>query len=201
MTRTGSVFQVIRLIQLVVLCVLCEICGAVSGTMACALAQESSAAGARQIRYQITGLFSPDREQDLHDAMTQLPKIRLVSVDYKRAEAVFEYDPSEAFPDVAADKLIDHFSENLGKISQQTFGIRPLRTIPFEQLQKVEIPVTTMDCKGCSYAAYRIIFQLPGVEIARANFQEGKIEVLIDPSKIDRVALENKLKERGVQIP
>ena len=41
--------------------------------------------------HRITGLFSPDREQDLHAALEKIPGIRLVSLDLDHAEATLSY--------------------------------------------------------------------------------------------------------------
>ena len=49
----------------------------------------------RQIKHRVTGLFSPEREKDLRDVVSKLPDVKLVSVDFKYAEATFEYDPDK----------------------------------------------------------------------------------------------------------
>jgi hypothetical protein len=47
--------------------------------------------------HSVFGLFSPDREADLREAVAKLPGISVVSVDFDRAEVVFSYDPDAAF--------------------------------------------------------------------------------------------------------
>ena len=78
---------------------------------------------------------------------------------------------------------------------------RLLRTTPLEKLKLIEIPVVGLDCKGCSYAAYEMIFKLPGVERATASFKAGMVTALIDPKQTDQSKLEEALKKGGVEIP
>jgi copper chaperone CopZ len=154
----------------------------------------------KQFRHQITGLFSPDREQDLREVFAKLPKFKLVSIDYKNAEAIVEYDPAKLWPGEKPERYLEIFHGELQNASRGTFGAKPLRTLPLEKLKWIEIPVEGLDCKGCSFAAYQMIYQLPGVETATASFKEGKVTALIDPAKTDRAKLEKALQQGGVQI-
>lgn len=152
---------------------------------------------AEQVKHQVTGLFMPEREQDLRDAVAKIPDVKLVSIDYKKAEAVFDYDVKTfGKPDQAIQKL----DGLLKTASNRTFGIKPLCTTPREKLTLIEIPVAGLDCKACSLAAYEAIYRLDGVEQATASFREGRVTALVNPTKIDRARLEDALKKKGVRV-
>jgi cation transport ATPase len=67
-------------------------------------------------------------------------------------------------------------------------------------LKRLEIPVYGLDCKACSFACYKMLDDIDGVEYAIASFKEQKAVVLIDPAKTSREALEKRLKEREVSL-
>ena len=152
-------------------------------------------------KHQITGLFSPDREKDLREVFEQkLPQFKLISIDFKNAEASFDYDPTKIFPGAKPEQIVERFDNELRNATRHTFGAKPLRTIEKDKLKLVEIPIVGLDCKACSLAVYEMLYRLKGVELATASFKEGKLTALIDPEKIDRVEIEMTLKQRGVQI-
>lgn len=70
--------------------------------------------------------------------------------------------------------------------------------VPKDKLARIEIEVVGLDCKACSYAAYRAIYQIEGVARATASFKDGKVTALIDPKETNRPALEEALKKKGV---
>lgn len=159
----------------------------------------ASAEEPKLVKHQITGLFSPDREKDLRDVFEQkLPQFKLVSIDFKNAEASFDYDPAKIFPGAKPEQVIERFDNELRNATRHTFGAKPLRTIEKDKLKLVEIPIVGLDCKACSFAVYEMVYRLKGVEMATASFQEGKLTALIDPEKIDRTEIEMTLKQRGV---
>ena len=49
------------------------------------------------IKHRVTGLFSPDRKDDLREVLQKLPDVKLVSLDYESSEVTFEYDPAKLF--------------------------------------------------------------------------------------------------------
>ena len=153
------------------------------------------------IRYQITGLFCPEREPDFKALCAEkLARFKLVSVDYANAEATFAHDPAKEFPGATPAQVIERFDNELKNASRHTFGVKPLRTMPKEKLTLIEIPIVGLDCKACSLAVYEIIFRLKGVEQATASFKDGKATALIDSEQIDRAAIEKALKDRGVTL-
>ena len=152
------------------------------------------------MQHQITGLFSTDRVPDLREAVDKIPDIKLVSVDFKTAEATFDYDPKKVFPNAKPEQIVQRLDGLLKSASNHTFGVKPLRTTPLDQLKLIEIPVAGLDCKACCLAAYEAVYKLDGVERATASFRDGLVTALIDPAKTDRAKLEAALKQRGVSL-
>lgn len=153
-----------------------------------------------QVKHQVTGLFMKDREQDLRDVVDKIPHLKLVSVDFASAEAVFEYDAKQAFPGAKPDQIVARLDNLLRNHSSSTFGAKPLCGIPADKLQVVEIAVVGLDCKACTLAAYESVYKLDGVERATASFRDGKVTAFIDAAKTNRETLEGALKKRGVQL-
>ena len=176
-------------------------------SFACSAALSAADAPASEqtpIKHQITGLFMPEREQDLEHLFEQqadkFPGIKLVSIDFANAEASFDYDPAKAFPGAKPEQVVERFDNLLRNATRHTFGVKPLRTIERDKLKLVEVPIVGLDCKACSLAVYEMIYKLKGVEIATASFKEGKLTALIDPKQIDQAEIEMTLKQRGVQL-
>jgi copper chaperone CopZ len=153
-----------------------------------------------EYRHRVTGLFSEDRVADLRVLLEKFPGITLKHVDFNTAEAVFEYDADQLFNKPNPDQLIERFDMLLRNESRGTFGIRPLCLLPKEKLQRVEIPVLGLDCKGCSLGAYEAIFKLDGVEQATASFKLGLVTAWIDPARTNRAVLEDALKKKNVTL-
>ncbi|HEU0068923.1 MAG TPA: hypothetical protein VFQ26_06630, partial [Nitrospiraceae bacterium] len=101
---------------------------------------------AKLVKHQITGLFCPEREQDFKDLCQQkLARFKLQSIDYANAEATFDYDPAREFPGANPEQVIERFDNEVRHASRHTFGIKPLRTTPKEQLQPVEFSIVGLD--------------------------------------------------------
>ncbi len=156
------------------------------------------------IKHQITGLFLPEREQDLKDLFKQhadkFPGINLVSIDFANAEVTFDYDPAKVFPGAKPEQIVERFDNLLRDATRHTFGVKPLCPVERDKLKRVEIPVVGLDCKACSLAAYEMVYKLKGVEMATASFKTGKVTAWIDSEKIDQAEIEMVLKQRGVQL-
>ena len=117
----------------------------------------------RKATYRVTGMFRPDREADLREAMKDVPDVKLVSVDYKNAEATFEFIPAKAFPGAnKPEQVVEQLDNKVRQASNHTFGVRALRTTPREKLKLVEVRVAGCRCKACDLAAYEIVAGLPG---------------------------------------
>lgn len=154
----------------------------------------------RAIKHRVTGLFSPDRENDLREVVKKLPAVKLISVDFQYAEATFEYDPDQLLNRPKPEDISQRFNDLLRPASNHTFGIEPLFTTPKEKLAKVEIPVVGLDCKACCLATYEVIYKIDGVEQATASYKDGLVTALIVPDKTSRSSLETALKNRGVTL-
>ena len=181
------------------------LCFAFAAVASDADAQTDATPAARTpTKHQITGLFLPEREQDLKDLFEKqadkFPHIKLVSIDFANGEASFDYDPARAFPGAKPEQIVERFDNLLRNATRHTFGVKPLRTIDNEKLKRVEIPIVGLDCKACSLAVYEMVYKLKGVELATASFKEGKVTALINPEQIDQAEIEMTLKQRGVQL-
>ena len=165
------------------------------------LSVASMALGADEIvTHRVTGLFSPDREAELRAAVSQIPDVKLVSVDFQHAEAVFSYDTAVVFKGAKPESIVERFDGLLRTATHQTMGIAPVDPTPKGKLALVEIPVAGLDCKACCLATYESIFKIEGVAAATASFKEGRVTALIDPAKTNREELEAALTKRGVTL-
>ena len=151
-------------------------------------------------KHRITGLFSPDREADLRAALDRIPGVQLVSLDFQHAEGDFAYDPAVAFKETKPEKILERFSNLLGNVTHHTMAIAPLEPTPHEQLARVEIEVSGLDCKACALAAYESIYKVAGVAAATVDFKAGRVSAEIDSAKTSRAALQEALKKRGVTL-
>jgi copper chaperone CopZ len=152
------------------------------------------------IKLRVTGLFSPDREQDLREVMMLIPGAKLVSIDFVTAEAIFEYNPQKSFDKAKPDKIPERLDNAVRTNSRSTFGIKPLSTTPADKLQSVEIGVVGLDCKGCALAAYESVARIDGVVQATASFKAGLVTAKFDPEKTNRAALEEALVKARVEL-
>ncbi|MST00672.1 MAG: cation transporter [Pedosphaera sp.] len=163
-------------------------------------AADEKPATPQEFKHRVTGLFSTDRVDDLGKVAAQLPDVKLISVDFKTAEAVFSYDSTKVGGGGKPDKAAERLDNLIRNASRSTFGIKPLCTTPRDQLKLIEIGVFGLDCKGCALAAYESIAKLDGVEQATVNFKVGLVTAMIDPKKTDRAALEAALKQKQVEL-
>lgn len=167
---------------------------------AIAAAGENKSDAPQRVKHQITGLFSIEREADLREAFTKIPNIKLVAIDFANAEATLEYVPAKVFGNARPTEVIARLDQLLKSASNHTFGVKPLRSVPREKLQRLVISIAGLDCKACCLAAYEAVYRLDGVEAATASFREGRMTALIDPTKTNRARLEAALKQRGIDV-
>lgn len=154
----------------------------------------------QEFKHRVTGLFQPDRVEELDRLVAQLLEVKLVHVDFKSAEAIFSYDAAKlggGKPENALERL-DNLVRNA---SRSTFGIKPLSAAPWEKLTPVEIKVYGLDCKACALVAYEAVAKIDGVEQATASFKEGRVNAWIDGTKTRRESLVEALKKAHVEIP
>jgi copper chaperone CopZ len=169
-------------------------------TIILTLLATASFAEVATVKHRISGLFQPDREADLKAAAEKLQNIKLVSIDYQNAEAIFEYDAAKAFPGAKPEQVVERLDNQLKSVSRGTFGVKPALQKPVDKLQQIEITVVGLDCKGCAWAAYDALNRIDGVERATVSFKEGRAIALVDSDKTNQAALEAALKQRGVQL-
>lgn len=144
---------------------------------------------AEGITHRITGLSCKERIPDLREAVQEQADVKIVSIDFDRAEALFAYDPKLVSPERLRNLL-----------GNRAFGIKLPLTIPRDKLESVEIPVVGLDCKGCSLGVYNVVMRVDGVEQVTASFKEGRVVALLDPIKTNRTALETALKKANVTV-
>ena len=85
-----------------------------------AFAADDKVAQPQNVTHRITGLFAPDREADLRDALEKVPDIKLISIDFEHAEGMFSYDPAVAFKNVKPDKIVESFDQKIRGASNST---------------------------------------------------------------------------------
>ena len=165
-----------------------------------ALASCATAVEPTKLTVRVTGMFSPDREKDLRGVFAEWPEVKLGAVEFDRAEVVLTFDSEKLFPKVKPADVIARLDDRVRSLSNSTFGVKAVSTVPKEKLKRIEIPVAGLDCKACCLAAYEIVARMDGVEQATASFKEGRITALIDADKTDKATIEAALKQRGVTV-
>jgi len=170
------------------------------------IAADDKQAQPQPTRFRVIGMFSLDRQDDLREAMKQLPGVKLGSIDFPNAEAAIIYDLAQLFPQArpkqsfTADQIVERLDGLLRPASNHTFSLKQPSTTPKDKLTRIEIGVVGHDCKGCCLGAYEAVAKLDGVLQATVSFKEGRVIALIDPAKTDKAALEAALKKAQVQL-
>lgn len=153
-------------------------------------------------KYRVLGLFQPDRVDDLEQLFAEtVTDVKLLNVDYDRAEATFEFDGEKLFVTKKPEQVLERFDNLVRQASSGTFSVRPLSTVSPEKLTRIEITIAGLDCKACSLAAYEAVAKLDGVERATASFHDRRLVAWIDESKTNRDKLIEELKKKRVDVP
>ncbi|MDA9962831.1 heavy-metal-associated domain-containing protein [Opitutales bacterium] len=162
-----------------------------------------------RVQYRLTGLFQPDRVEDLRRQAGTLPanrpnepvEVRLVGVNYDTTVVTFSYDAASSnFRNQKPDQIRERINNLLRGASRGAFSITDLRGADAAPLRKERIAVAGHDCKGCAYGAYRAIAELNGVERAVVSFKEGHVTAWIDLARTNRNALMKVLRKRDVHL-
>lgn len=66
--------------------------------------------------------------------------------------------------------------------------------------ERTTIHVVGMTCGGCESSIKTALERLDGVQVLDASHQEGTVEVLFDPERIDRMALAGAIEEAGYDV-
>lgn len=153
------------------------------------------------VTLRVSGLFMPDRVDDLRRLMNEFPEARLLKIDFQTAEATFGYSgDSDLFRNAKPEQVVERLNNRIRQLSGYTLALKAMGTIPREKLQLVEIPIIGLDCKACSLAVHDILTRVDGVEHATASFRDGLATAWIDPARTDRGKLEEALKQRQVTL-
>jgi hypothetical protein len=165
---------------------------------------------AEESRHRVFGLSDPGRELDLREQLKAVPEVELVAIDLETAEATFRYDETKLLPDAkksptpeAIAKRLDELVKTASKnpvSGHVTFSLKPLSSVPKDQLQKIEIQLGLPDCKGCRYTAYLACAKLDGVENVIVS-EASLVTAWVLPSAITRDALIDALKKVRIGLP
>lgn len=160
----------------------------------------ATAAEPSTLTVRITGLFEPDREKELRAIFERWPEVKIVRIDFDRAQAELRFDSETLYPKDKPADVLAKLDGRLRGLSMATFGIKAASTVARDKLARVEIAVGGLDCRACCLFGYEVVAEVEGVEQATASFREGRITALIDPTKTDKAKLEAALKRRGVTV-
>lgn len=161
-----------------------------------------------EVKFRLTGLFQPDRVEDLRRQAGELRAnrespvdVRLVKVDYETATVTFRYDnDSQSFKNRNPEQVRDQINNLLQHVSRGSFNLFPLSELKPDDLREEQIAVAGLDCKGCAYGAYRAIAMIDGVERGVVSFKDGFVKAWINPQKTNRGKLIEALKMAQVDV-
>ena len=149
----------------------------------------------------VSGLFMPERVDDLHRLMNELPEARLLKIDFETAQATIGYSGnSDLFRNAKPEQIVERLNDRVRQLSGNTFSLKAPGELPNESLQLVEIPIVGLDCKACSLAVHDILARIDGVEHATASFSDGLARAWIDPARTSQAKLEEALTQRRVTL-
>jgi hypothetical protein len=165
---------------------------------------------AEESRHRVFGLSDHSRELDLREQLKAVPELELAALDLETAVATFRYDVTMLLPDAksppTAEAIAKRLDELVKKASKNpvsghvTFSLKPLSSVPEEQLQKIEIQLGLPDCKGCRYTAYLACAKLDGVENVIVS-ETSLVTAWVQPSQTTREALIDALKKVRIGLP
>ena len=165
---------------------------------------------AEETRHRVFGLSDPNRELDLREQLKAVPEVELAALDLETAEATLRYALTKLLPNAknppTAEAIAKRLDELVKKASKNpvsghvTFSLKPLSSVPKDQLQKIEIQLGLLDCKGCRYTAYIACSKVDGVENVIVS-EASLVTVWIEPSKTGREALLAALKKVRISLP
>ena len=103
---------------------------------------------AEESRHRVFGLSDPGRELDLREQLKAVPEVELVAIDLETAEATFRYDETKLLPDAKKPPTLEAIAKRLDELVKTasknpvsghvTFSLKPLSSVPKDQLQKIE---------------------------------------------------------------
>lgn len=157
-----------------------------------------------EFRFRVSSLFQADRVDDLRALMAEkLPDVSISRIDFETGTASFGIE-TESVPQLkkepTPEKVRAHLSQLLRTASKGVIDVLPLSDVPEAELVAAVIPVIGLDCKGCSFGAYRVVARVEGVESATASFANGTIRVRFDRRKTSLETIEAALGQARVMI-
>jgi hypothetical protein len=165
---------------------------------------------AEESRHRVFGLSDPSRELDLREQIKAVPELELAALDLETAVATFRYDVKMLLPEAKNPPTAETIAKRLDELVKQasknpvsghiTFSLRPLSDVPKDQLQKIEIQLGLLDCKGCRYTAYLACAKLDGVESVIVS-EASLVTAWVQPSKTTQEALIAALKKVRIGLP
>lgn len=171
---------------------------AVGGLFAISLYAADDKPAEVSVKFKITGLFSPFRQDDLREATGKMPDFKF-AVDYENAEVTVTYDSSKVLKGAKPDHVLNTIDNQLKNASNHTFGLA-LPCANREKLKRIELHVGMLDCKACALGVYWMVSKVAGVEQATVGLKDGLVTAWIDPDKTNREALAAVLKSREVHV-
>ncbi len=167
----------------------------------------SSKAEEQTVTYRVVGLCTPDRQGDLREAFKEVPNVEIVSIDYDNGECAIRYDLTKLSPGSNPKKpptdeaILKQLKERLNGVSHGLFSLKPRCALPKDKLQKIEIKIGILDCKGCRLGTYYAVAAIEGVEQVNISTTPSQVIAWIDASKTNREALVAALKKARVDFP
>lgn len=156
---------------------------------------------ASTLTLRVVGLFEPERQSALTAALGQIPEVRLERLNVELAEITLAYDPqSRLLKNARPEQIRERIQNRLQQLTAGTFGVKDPSPLAREQWERIEIPIFGLDCQSCTFAAYEGLMRTEGVEQATASFRDSLAVVWIDPTRTNRMVLEQALLQRGVTL-
>jgi copper chaperone len=75
-----------------------------------------------------------------------------------------------------------------------------VRAAEAQMSETIQLRVTGMTCGGCENAVRRSVGQLAGVERVTASHEQERVDVVFDPAKVTRQAIEQKIETIGYHV-
>ena len=154
----------------------------------------------REIEVTLFGFFSPERERELHAAARRIPGAELLGVEFETATARFrlarDVEPWKGRDD---EQLVAQLNERLRHASGHTLGVEPL-SLGRDEWRQETLQISALDCAACSLAVYEMLRRVPGVEQVTVDLHEGRAVAWLHGSEVDRRALIEMLRSRGVGV-
>lgn len=154
--------------------------------------------------FRVTSLFQPDRVADFRALMSEhFPEITIASLDFQTATVALGIDATKTEVLSKAktpEDIRTQLGSRLRNLSRGAFDLLPVSQVPPGEIAEAAIPVIGLDCKGCSYGAYRAVTRVEGVEYATASFADGRIVVRFDRRKTSLPSIEAALSQARIML-